>query len=87
METFTTRNGQWLTVRPLTEDDAPLRVDLFRRLSPNSRYQRFHIPMEHVSDETIWQGASDMAHVDQINQVALIALLAGELVEALRIGF
>lgn len=78
METFTTRNGQWLTVRPLTEDDAPLLVDLFRRLSPNSRYQRFHIPMEHVSDETIWQGASDMAHVDQINQVALIALLASD---------
>ncbi len=78
METFTTRQGQRLIVRPLTEEDQSLLVDLFLRLSPDSRYQRFHVPMEHVSDEFLQQRASVMAHVDQINQVALIALLPGD---------
>lgn len=78
METFTTRQGQRLIVRPLTEKDQPLLVDLFLRLSPDSRYQRFHVPMEHLSDEFLQQRASVMAHVDQVNQIALIALLAGD---------
>ena len=69
------KNGQTVRVRYLTPDDGSLLVDLVRRLSPASRYQRFHVSMEDVPMEEILRRLPPFLDVDGVNSVALIALM------------
>lgn len=62
-------------VRFLTPDDGALLVDLIKRLSPESRYYRFHVPVEFHSDEDLWARIPPYLAVDQQNHVALVALV------------
>lgn len=42
---LTLRDGTPVIVRPLIEEDRPLVVEAYRRLSPEARYQRFWTPI------------------------------------------
>ncbi len=44
--TFRTSRNRRIWVRPLTCNDAPLLIDIFAHLSPESRYMRFHESLE-----------------------------------------
>jgi acetyltransferase len=72
---ITTQHGHKLQVRFLTSDDGDLLLDLFRHLSPDSRYQRFHIVADHVSEQTLKGELPMYLDVDQRNHVALIAVV------------
>ncbi|MDW8317169.1 MAG: GNAT family N-acetyltransferase [Anaerolineae bacterium] len=61
-------------VRFLTPDDGELLVDLVKRLSPESRYHRFHVPVEFRSDEELWARIPPYLAVDRENHVALVGL-------------
>ncbi|HXF61249.1 MAG TPA: GNAT family protein [Caldilineaceae bacterium] len=61
---FTTRDGYPLSYRLIRAADARLLIDLFDRLSPESRRRRFHANLEHLSGEAKWERASALANVD-----------------------
>ncbi len=61
---FTARNGKKLTIRFLHAGDAPLLVEMFHLLSPETRRRRFHTGVENVSDEVIRQRSAELADVD-----------------------
>ena len=71
---YTTRDGRKLTMRLLHPGDAPLLVEMFHLLSPETRRRRFHIGVENVSEEVIYQRARELADVD--NQLVSGALVA-----------
>lgn len=64
------RDGTPVRLRPLTEDDRALLLDGFERLSPESRYQRFHAATERLSDATL----DYLVDVDQVDHLAWAAL-------------
>lgn len=72
---ITTKEGHKVHVRLLTADDGYLLLDLFRHLSPDSRYQRFHIVADDVSEEALQSELPAYLDVDQQNHVALIAMV------------
>ena len=61
---YTTRDGRKLTMRLLRPSDAPLLVEMFHLLTPETRRRRFHIGVENVRDEVIHQRALELADVD-----------------------
>ena len=71
---ITTKNGRQVRVRYLTPDDGDLLVNLVLRLSPETRYQRFHVSMEDVPVEEIYRRLPPFLEVDGVDSVALIAL-------------
>ncbi len=50
--TYRTKGGILLTIRPLRPDDTPYLYNLFAHLSPQSRYMRFHLALEHP--DPVW---------------------------------
>lgn len=58
---FTAANGMRIRVRILTAADAPYLIDLFENLSPQSRYQRFHEPLEDPDPVRVQSTADEIA--------------------------
>jgi RimJ/RimL family protein N-acetyltransferase len=75
---FKTRSGITLRVRLLRRDDVDRMIEMFDRLSPESRRRRFHTGVEHVSRELIRQHAVELANVDNQLQGAVIATYEDE---------
>lgn len=69
------KNGQQVRVRYLTPADGDLLLDLVRKLSRESRYQRFHVSMDDVPIEEIRRRLPPFLEVDGLNSVALLALV------------
>lgn len=61
---FTTRDGARLRARTVRPDDAGRLVDLFNRLSSESRRRRFHFNPDNLSEELKWSTACALADVD-----------------------
>ena len=64
------RDGSSVVVRPIEPEDRDLLRAGFERLSPESRYQRFLVPMAELSDEML----DYLAEVDHRDHEALVAL-------------
>ena len=64
------RDGSTVVVRPIEPDDRDQLRAGFERLSPESRYQRFLVPMAELSDEML----DYLAEVDHHDHEALVAL-------------
>ena len=63
-----------ISFREITDDDAPLLVDLWENLSYQTRLLRFHnIPKEVPSDE-VWRMATNLATLDPTRQAAIAAI-------------
>jgi acetyltransferase len=73
--TITSQHGRVVTVRHLQPSDDGLLVDLYRHLSPQTRWFRFFQAATNLSDELLWQQAFRLAHVDPQTQAALIATI------------
>ncbi|NOX60809.1 MAG: GNAT family N-acetyltransferase [Chloroflexi bacterium] len=58
---FQADDGAWVRVRPMRADDAPHLVDIFEHLSPESRYLRFHEPLDAPDPHLVKQTAVEMA--------------------------
>jgi acetyltransferase len=72
---FKTRDGHKLSSRLIQPADAPLLLDLFERLSSETRRRRFHIAVDHVSEELKRQTALELAHVDNRTQGGAVLAL------------
>ncbi len=66
----TTRDGVDLFIRPIKPEDAPLLIDLFENLSPQSRYHRFFSPVKKLSRDLLIR----LTQIDYDRQICLIAL-------------
>ncbi len=73
---FKTRDGRALRLRLIRTTDAPLLIDLFYSLTPESRRRRFHTAVEHATPEMVLLEAERLANVD--NMAVGGALLATE---------
>lgn len=62
---YTTPTGLQVSFRRLRPEDAPYIVDLFQHLSPQSRYQRFQIPLEYADSAWVERMARDVARVEE----------------------
>ena len=71
IDSFETKTGLVVRVRPLLPQDAPYLVDIFEHMSANSRYSRFHQPLQNVSPERVWAEAEHIVHTKP--QVGFIA--------------
>lgn len=72
---FTTRDGVCLRARSIQPDDAARLIDLFDRLSSESRRRRFHFNPDNLSDEMKWKTACALADVDNRGQGGAVAAL------------
>jgi GNAT superfamily N-acetyltransferase len=71
-ETFNTRTGQEVKLRFLRKDDAALLVDMFHRLSPETKRLRFHLYTAKFPEERVWQEAEKLSDLNPQLQVAIV---------------
>ncbi|MFQ5575520.1 MAG: GNAT family N-acetyltransferase [Anaerolineae bacterium] len=72
-KTFTTTDGREVTIRPIKKGDAALLVDMFHRLSGQTKRFRFHGYVGKLPDEQIWKQAVALSTLDPQRQAALVA--------------
>lgn len=65
------RNGALVSIRPIRPDDAAREDEFVRRLSPESRYQRFLFALDQLTPEMLEQ----LTRVDYGRDMALVAVL------------
>ena len=77
-DTYVTRTGQVVKLRRVKKGDAALLVDMFHRLSPETKRLRFHLYTTKIPEEQVWQEAEKLSDLDPQRQVAIV----GTVVEA-----
>ncbi len=65
-----TKDGVQLSVRPIKPEDAPLLIDLFEDLSPESVYFRFFRPMKRLPMDMLIR----FTQIDYDREIALVAI-------------
>lgn len=75
--TWSMRDGQVVSVRPIRPEDAALTLDFFDRLSPESRYFRFMENLRELPPSLVTR----FTQVDYDREMALIALVTKDGVE------
>ncbi|MEW5957818.1 MAG: GNAT family N-acetyltransferase [Chloroflexota bacterium] len=70
---FVTRSGQEVKLRLVKKGDAALLVDMFYRLSPETKRLRFHLYTVKIPEERVWQEAEKLSDLDPQLQVAIVA--------------
>jgi acetyltransferase len=73
MNTFITKNGHLIYVRPMLPEDAPYLVDLFEHMGDDSRYRRFNQTLDRVEIDRIWLEAEQIAQGTASNSYGLLA--------------
>jgi acetyltransferase len=63
--------GLPVMVRPMCAEDMPLEDEFVRRLSRTSRYKRFMATLNELPPAKLWS----LTHVDQVHDVALVAVV------------
>jgi GNAT superfamily N-acetyltransferase len=69
-----------VTTRPIRDDDEARFERLWPRLSPDTRYRRFHAPVRRLPREFV----SHLVHVDHDAREAVVAVVGGEVVGVAR---
>ncbi|HEX6385393.1 MAG TPA: GNAT family N-acetyltransferase [Anaerolineae bacterium] len=72
-DSFETKTGLAVRVRPIQPDDAPYLVAIFEHMSSESRYRRFHQPVDNVGEARVWTEAERIAQADPETAEGLIA--------------
>ena len=89
--TFTARNGAQIRCRLIQPNDTKTLIDLFTRLSPESRRRRFNTSLENIEPERVIQEARRLTDVDNYTVGgAVLAFVDGpqgaELIGVARLG-
>lgn len=75
MDTLITRSGQEINLRLMEKGDARLLVDLFHRLSAESKRLRFRLYTSRLPEERVWQEAKALSDLDPKLQCAVVATI------------
>lgn len=70
-----TNDGREVTVRHIHDEDNSLLEAMFYRLSPETRWRRFFVPLENIDPQQVKEGAIRLSHIDPQRDVALLALI------------
>jgi acetyltransferase len=73
--TATSRHGQVVQIRHILPEDAALLIDLYNRLSPETRRLRFMAPRPELPAEVLWPEAMRLSHINPLVQAALIGIV------------
>ncbi|NCC32140.1 MAG: N-acetyltransferase [Chloroflexia bacterium] len=73
--TLEARDGRRVKVRHMRREDAILLKRMFYRLSSETRYRRFFVPLDKVEEERVDLEAHRLASIDPTHERALIALV------------
>ena len=71
--TFRAKNGRLIHIRPLQHDDAEFLVSIFENMGSDSRYHRFHQPLDNLSPNRVQREAAQMVELVRNNSFGLIA--------------
>ena len=69
-----------VATRPVQDDDLGRFLRLWPRLSPETRYRRFHSPVHRLPMDLVHR----LVHVDHADREAVVALVGGEVVGVAR---
>jgi acetyltransferase len=72
---YTTPAGQEVYLRFIRPEDAGLLVDLFHRLSAETKRLRFHLYTERLPEERVWREAITLSNLDPQRHVAVVAVI------------
>lgn len=72
------RDGRSVQVRHMRADDAALLERMFYRLSSETRYRRFFVPLDSLEEERVQREAKRLARIDPSRETALIAVVEEE---------
>jgi len=64
-------NGELVAIRPIRADDKEIESDFVRRLSPETRYERFMVTLSELPPKKLRY----LTEVDQVRHVALVAIV------------
>jgi GNAT superfamily N-acetyltransferase len=64
------RDGTWVLLRQIRPEDRGRLAEGLRRLSPASRYLRFHRVIDHLTDEQL----DELTDVDHVDHEAIVAI-------------
>jgi RimJ/RimL family protein N-acetyltransferase len=73
-----TRDGREVRVRHMRRSDAQLLERMFYRLSSETRYRRFFVPLDNLEEERVQREAKRLATIDPARETALIAVVDEE---------
>lgn len=73
IDSFETRTGIIINVRPLLAEDAPYLVDLFEHMGSESRYNRFMQAVDNVGIDQVWVEAERIAKQTNGQSCGLVA--------------
>jgi len=74
----TIRDGSMITLRLIRATDASLLEELFYRLSPQSRWRRFHALTDGIPPERVTEQAGTMTNVDNRTQEGAVVAVVQE---------
>lgn len=73
IDSFETKAGITVHVRPMTAEDAPYLVDLFEHMGTDSRYNRFMQAVDNVDIDRVWVEAEHIAKQTNGKNCGLVA--------------
>jgi GNAT superfamily N-acetyltransferase len=73
--TLESRDGRRVRVRHMRCEDAALLERMFYRLSSETRYRRFFVPLDNIDEERVHREALRLARIDPTRETALIAVI------------
>lgn len=76
--TLEARDGRPVRVRHMRQDDADLLERLFWKLSSETRYRRFFVPLDNIEEERLHRETRRLASIDPAMETALIAVVEEE---------
>lgn len=72
---YTTQSGHEVKLRFIKKEDVALLVDMFYRLSPETKRLRFHLYTTKIPQERVWTEAEKLCDLDPQRQVAIVAMI------------
>jgi RimJ/RimL family protein N-acetyltransferase len=73
--TLATRDGRAVRVRHMRREDSALLERMFYRLSSETRYRRFFVPLDSIDEERVHREARRLARINPAREVALIGVV------------
>lgn len=74
-EIYKTYSGQTIHIRLIRPEDTSLLIEMFDRLSPESKRLRFHLYTSRIPEEIIRREAMALSESDPERRLALVALI------------
>ena len=73
--TYVTHTGQTVNLRLVKKSDTALLVDMYYRLSPETKRLRFHLYTAKLPEERIWDEAKALSNLDPERQMAIVGTI------------